>query len=334
MSTKTDRPFISITCGDINGIGPEVVLKSATDFTIKKNCIPVLIGPRTVFEHHAKRLHLQCVFVEFDSKSVQSKNSVLYINIEKNSNQSSIFRKREHPSENISVSSIRIAVALCLGNVVSAMVTAPVSKEALRLCSFPFPGQTEFIASLTHSDNFGMMLYSSMMKIALATIHIPIQSISTLLTIELLQQKLQLISDCLINDFKILRPRIAVLGLNPHAGEFGLFGNEENNVIIPAIQSMKSRKCIVEGPFSADGFFGNRSYLHYDAVLAMYHDQGLIPLKISGMKEGVNFTMGLPIVRTSPAHGTAFDIAGKGIADATSMKTAILEAIKISNNRK
>jgi 4-hydroxythreonine-4-phosphate dehydrogenase len=330
---KTDKPIIAITCGDVNGIGPEIALKSAMDISIKKICIPLLIGPQPVFDYYAKLLNAHCTFEEFDStETLSKKKSLFYININKRFKKINE-GKLERQSGTISIASLRIAVALCLGNVVSAMVTAPVSKDALRLCSFPFYGQTEYIASLTCSENFGMMLYSPTMKIALATIHTSLESVSSLLTKESVQQKLQLIFECLVSDFKIIHPRIAVLGLNPHAGERGLFGTEENSIIIPAIQFMKSKNYFVDGPFPADGFFGTHSYRHYDAVLAMYHDQGLIPLKISGMNEGVNFTMGLPIIRTSPAHGTAFDIAGKGIADATSMKSAIREAITISSCR-
>ena len=192
----------------------------------------------------------------------------------------------------------------------------------------------EFIASLCNAEESGMLLFTSSMKVALVTIHHPLKNVPSLISIALIHNKLNLLSSSLQNDFGIKKPKIAVLGLNPHSGENGLLGLEENAIIIPALQTFKKKNIFVQGPFPADGFFGQHLYKNYDAVLAMYHDQGLTPLKMSGMDEGVNYTMGLPIIRTSPDHGTAFEIAGKGIATSTSIESAIRAAAHIIIQRK
>jgi 4-hydroxythreonine-4-phosphate dehydrogenase len=215
----------------------------------------------------------------------------------------------------------------------SAMVTAPVSKEGLAMAGYGFPGQTEMVALLSGSQRVAMMLLSPKMRIGLVTIHAPISSLRDLITREKVQEKVSIIYESLQKDFRILKPRIAVLALNPHAGENGLLGLEEQEIILPSLSSLRDAGMTIEGPFPADGFFGMHSYRSYDAIVAMYHDQGLIPLKMIGFDAGVNFSAGLPIVRTSPDHGTAFSIAGKNKASSKSMVEAIVTAVRISQNR-
>jgi 4-hydroxythreonine-4-phosphate dehydrogenase len=229
--------------------------------------------------------------------------------------------------------SLHAAVRLIQNGWADALVTAPVSKQALHLAGSGMPGQTELLQRLTSARSVAMMLVSSAMKVGLVTIHLPLRRVAGSITRSLLEARLGVIHRALRTDWDIKNPRIAVLGLNPHAGEGGDIGNEEQRVIIPTLRSLRSEKFHVEGPFPADGFFGNYRQEMWDAVVAMYHDQGLIPLKYSSFGGAVNYTAGLPIVRTSPDHGTAFDIAGKGIADTGSMSAAIALALGIVRTR-
>jgi len=228
---------------------------------------------------------------------------------------------------------IERAVELCLQQKVQAMVTAPSSKEALNLAGFNFPGQTEMIALLSHSQRVAMMLIGGTMRVGLVTIHTGINNVSAQITKEKTLDKLTIVHQSLRDDFGIKKPRIAVLALNPHAGEKGIIGTEEDEIIIPALTEAKAAGILAEGPFPADGFFGSAAYKKYDGILAMYHDQGLIPLKMLAFDKGVNFSAGLKIVRTSPDHGTAFDLAGKNKANISSMLEAIKLAVSISHSR-
>ncbi len=212
-------------------------------------------------------------------------------------------------------------------------MTAPVSKEAMFRSGYRYPGQTEFLAKRSGSRESAMMLVAGGFRIALATVHLPLKWVSKALTVDLIMQKLRVIDTSLRRDFAIKRPKIALLGLNPHAGESGHIGTEEIFTIRPAIERARRNGIRADGPFPADGFFGAAAFRSYDAVLAMYHDQGLIPLKMTAFSSGVNFTSGLPIVRTSPDHGTAFDIAGRGVADPGSMIEAIKLAASVIKNR-
>jgi len=233
----------------------------------------------------------------------------------------------------LAMESVARACDLCLSGGADAMVTAPISREAVKLGGYEFPGHTEFLAERTRVGRFAMMLVSGSLRVALLTIHEPIASVAGLITNERITETLQTISDSLANDFGMAEPRIAVLGLNPHAGDGGVIGREEIDIIQPALEAAQAAGLDVSGPFAADGFFGRRGDKEFDAVLAMYHDQGLAPFKALAMGAGVNVTLGLPIVRTSPDHGTAFGIAGEGVASAASMKAAILLAADIARKR-
>jgi 4-hydroxythreonine-4-phosphate dehydrogenase len=223
---------------------------------------------------------------------------------------------------------------LCLKKKVQGIVTAPVAKHTMNNAGFKHPGQTEMLADLSHASNVAMMLIAHNFRVGLATVHLPLKNVAKHLFQQLIIEKLLIIHRSLKKDFRIRKPRIAVLGLNPHAGEHGLLGVEEQNIIIPSIKKAQRLYLSVDGPFPADGFFGMQKQKDFDLVLCMYHDQGLIPLKISGFRIGVNYSAGLPIVRTSPDHGTAFEIAGEGIADPRSMIEAIKLAVTIIHNRK
>ena len=229
---------------------------------------------------------------------------------------------------------IERAVELCMNNGADAIVTAPVSKEALRQAGYDYPGQTEMVTRLSNSSGSIMIMVSGFARIALATIHVPISQVSGLLTKSSISERLAVFDNSIRRDFGVKSPRIAVLGLNPHAGENGLIGKEEVEVIRPALQEANAMKINALGPFPADAFFGTYREGMYDGIFAMYHDQGLIPLKMRSFSTGINFTAGIKIIRTSPDHGTAFDIAGKGIANPSSTIEAIKLALEISKNRK
>jgi 4-hydroxythreonine-4-phosphate dehydrogenase len=328
------KPLIAITMGDYNGIGPEIVLKCVRSPEIRRRCHPVLVGSLDVFAYYARRLGIRIDLHETDARNIRVRSgSVPVINT--------------HPFENPAIhpgahsphagkwagDAVRASALLCVQKRVHAMVTAPVSKAAMIEGGYRFPGQTEMVASLAGRSGATMMLIAGTFRTALATVHVPLRSVPRTLNRKLVEDRLTALNKSLRTDFRIRKPRIAVLGLNPHAGEFGKLGREEINIITPAISRARNKGIDADGPFPADGFFGTHGYRRYDAVLAMYHDQGLIPLKMSGFETGVNFSAGLPIVRTSPDHGTAFAIAGKGAANPSSMIQAIQLAAAIIHNR-
>lgn len=325
------KPIVAITIGDFNGIGPEVALKAAANAGIRKLCNPLLVGPLNIFEHVRAELKLK---MKLEKSSLPLLKSSITPVIDTGDG---IWADIQYGSiaktagKNAGVA-IERAVELCLKVQADAMVTAPVSKEALNLAGYNFPGQTEMIALLSRSQRVAMMLVSKSMRVGLVTIHVGIRSIPDNLTKEKVVEKIHVVHDSLKKDFRIKKPRVAVLALNPHAGEKGLIGTEDDELVVPAIQEVKATGINVEGPFPADAFFGRQAHKGYDAIVAMYHDQGLIPLKMSSMGKAVNFSAGLNIIRTSPDHGTAFDIAGKGKANVSSMIEAIKLAVAISGN--
>lgn len=329
------KPIIGITIGDFNGIGPEVVLKSITTPKIQKSIQPVLIGSHALFSHYASRLKINVDLVAVDSLKAKVKSGAVPVLTVHNVSIKNLQLGKNAPDAGVCAGmAIEQAIKLCMEKEIDAMVTAPVSKEALHIAGYNFPGQTEMLAMLTRSDRVTMMLLSKTMRVALATVHIPIKKVSENLFIERIVEKLDTVSTSLRRDLGIKKPSIAVLGLNPHAGENGAIGTEESEVIIPAIKKAVEKGIHAFGPFPADGFFATHAFKNYDAILAMYHDQGLIPLKMSGFDEGVNFSAGLKIIRTSPDHGTAFDIAGKNVANPGSMISAIELATSIIDQRK
>ena len=329
------KPVIAITIGDFNGIGPEVVQKSIESNQIQKLIQPVLIGSFDIFHHFAKKYKINVELVNVDSVNSKTKTCTVPVITVHNATVKALQLGKTSPDAGVCAgASIERAIKLCMEKEVDAMVTAPVSKEALHFAGYNFPGQTEMCAMLTRSDRVAMMLISRTMRVALATVHVPIKKVSENIFIDRIVEKLDTVNSSLRRDLGIAKPSIAVLGLNPHAGENGAIGSEEREVIIPAIKRAQEKEINANGPFPADGFFASQSYKHYDAILAMYHDQGLIPLKMSGFDEGVNFSAGLKIIRTSPDHGTAFDIAGTNKANPGSMISAIQLAASIIEQRK
>ncbi|MCX6133561.1 MAG: 4-hydroxythreonine-4-phosphate dehydrogenase PdxA [Ignavibacteriales bacterium] len=326
------KPLIAVTLGDFNGVGPEIALKAATHASTRKLCTPLLVGPLNIFESVRDKLKIKAKLqrVVFPWKEgialpVLDVGDGLWADIRYGE-----VTKAAGKSAGVAIEK---SVELCTSRKVAAMVTAPVSKEAMQLAGYNFPGQTEMIALLSRSNKVAMMLVSEKMRIGLVTIHAPLRSVAESISKEKIVDKTTIIFEALKSNFQISKPRIAILSLNPHAGEHGLLGSEEDDILKPAIEELTASGLQVVGPVSADAFFGTAAYKAFDAILAMYHDQGLIPVKMSSFKTTVNFSAGLSIIRTSPGHGTAFDIAGKGTADISSMLEAIKYAVRFSKTR-
>jgi 4-hydroxythreonine-4-phosphate dehydrogenase len=331
--SRRTKPVLAITMGDFNGTGPEVVLKSLRMPAVRALCVPVVIGSIDVLEYYARILGLRVNLRELDTLPVAEAPGIPVLPVRPFHLPALTPGRLSRQSGLMSGLAIEEAVRLCRAGLADAIVTAPVSKEAMHLAGYRTPGQTEMLLRLSGGKRVAMILAADRFRVALATVHHPIKDVARRLTKEAILEKLTILEKALRVDFAVRSPRIAALGLNPHAGENGILGSEERTVISPALATARRRGIAVEGPFPADAFFGLGSHRDYDAVLAMYHDQGLIPLKLEGFRIGVNCSAGLPIVRTSPDHGTAFDIAGKGKADPTSMVRAIRMAVEIATNR-
>ncbi len=327
------KPTIAITVGDYNGIGPEVALKAIAAPVVRRICTPVLVGPPEVFNRVASRLSLRMRFLPFPSATGEGGRTVQILEPSGGTPVRFSPGRLSADAGAAAGAAIRESVRLVLGGDARALVTAPVSKHALHLAGVNAPGQTEFLQRLTHSPHVAMMLISGSLRVGLVTIHTPLRNVSRQLTGTLLRERVTVIHRALRTDWRIRSPRLAVLALNPHAGEGGDIGNEEQRVIIPVIASLRGEGMRLEGPFPADAFFARYAPGTYDAVVAMYHDQGLIPLKMWARGHAVNVSVGLPLVRTSPDHGTAFDIAGRSIADPASMIEAIRAAVALASHR-
>ncbi len=332
MENKTLK--IGITIGDVNGIGPEVIIEALKDNRIFSDCTPIIYGAAKVMAFYKKNLDEN----DFAYQSVKNADEAVpkKINIISAWQEDTIIEpgKITETAGKYAFKALELATSDLAASKLDILVTAPISKEAIQKAGFQFPGHTEYLADLSGEDEALMFMISETVKVAIVTSHIPLKDVATTLTKEKIHQKIIALNTSLIRDFGIVRPKIAVLGLNPHAGENGKMGSEEKEIISPAIAQAWGEKILAFGPYPADGFFGATTMNKYDAVLAMYHDQGLTGFKALAFDAGVNYTAGLPIVRTSPDHGTAFDIAGKGIASGQSMRNAIYWAIDIYNNRR
>ena len=329
------KPFLAVTMGDYNGIGPEVVLKSIHSPTVQRICSLILVGSTDVYKWYAKKFGLRLNFHEIGRPPARRAADTFPVLNLRTVRVSSIRPgKISREAGAYAWEALEAAAVLSLSKVVDGIITAPVSKEAMVSAGYKYPGQTELLSHLSGARRAVMMLIAGSFRVALATVHTPLRNVARGLSPKAVLETLSVLSQSLTKDFGIRSPRIAVLGLNPHAGENGKIGTEEGHVILPAIRQARRAGVRAEGPYSADGFFGSRSYENFDAVLAMYHDQGLIPLKMKGFFRGVNYSAGLPIIRTSPDHGTAFAISGKGIADPQSMIEAIRLAVSIINRRR
>jgi len=323
---------IGISVGDINGIGLEVILKTFSNPTMSELCIPVIYCGTKTIGFHKKALGLND-FIYTGIRSVEQAipKKVNMVHAWDDDTDINLGMENETGGK-YALISLQHAVADLKAGAIDALVTAPLCKSNIPIEGFR--GHTGYIAREFGVENYVMMLLSEELKIALVTEHVPVSEIGNQITTEIVYQKIKTIYQTLKSDFGLVIPKIAVLGLNPHAGDRGVIGKEEQTIILPAIQKAKSENIMVYGCYSADAFFATKAYNEFDVVLAMYHDQGLIPFKSLAFNSGVNYTAALPVIRTSPDHGTAFDIAGKGIADEESFRNAVYTAIDIFRTRK
>lgn len=327
-----DKLKIGITVGDINGVGLEVIIKTLANTQILEYCTPVIYGSSKVVSYHKN-----VVGIDFSFQQVRSAERVYpdRINVV-NCWQDNVNITLGTMSEDGGVyarKALEVAVSELRDGLIDALVTAPINKEAMRLAGFAFPGHTEYITQELGGQESLMFMINDTLRVGLVSNHLPLREVGPAITKEAIIRKLKIMDESLRVDFAIDRPTIAVLGLNPHAGDGGVIGEEEENIIRPAIIECKKNGMLVMGPFPADGFFGSGNYQKFDAILAMYHDQGLIPFKMATFGSGINYTAGLSGVRTSPDHGTALDIAGKNEADPSSFREALFAALDIARNR-
>ncbi len=329
-----ELPKIGITMGDPTGIGPEVIVKSYQDPKITKECIPVLLGDANVMKKTIAALHAKLEVTVISVEDIKSlRPNIKSIYVVKLSNLDPVRLKIGRPDKiagKMMVTYIKEAVRLAMNGSISAMVTGPINKAAINNAGFNYPGHTELLAEITRTEDYCMMLVGKKLKVSLVTTHLPMREIPNMITPGMIFKTVKLTYEALVDYFGIKNPKIAVVALNPHAGEEGLFGVEEKELIIPGIKKAESMGIQVFGPLSADTAFHFAYKGKYDVVVGIYHDQALIPIKMINFDDSVNVTLGLPIIRTSVDHGTAYDIAGKGIANPESMSAAIMLASKIA----
>ncbi len=324
---------VGITQGDTNGIGYEIIFKTFDNPEMFEICTPIIYGSPKAAAYHRKALEMETLYNAIDHAGEAQNGKLNIINC--NSDDLHIELGCSDPEAGkAAFEALEAAVKDYQEGKIDVIVTCPIDKSAIQSEKFNFPGHTEYLQERSGEGCKSLMLLcSGDLRVAVATSHMALRDIPAAITPELLEEKITLLNDCLKVNFNIDAPKIAVLSLNPHAGDNGLLGTEEVEIISPTIRKMNDSGIFCYGPFAVDGFMGSMKYERFDAILAMYHDQGLAPLKAIAMNDGVNFTAGLPIIRTSPAHGVAFDIAGKGVADESSFRQAIYTAIDIFRNR-
>jgi 4-hydroxythreonine-4-phosphate dehydrogenase len=334
MSESRQPVRVGISCGDLNGIGIEVLLKCFEDPRMLIDVTPVLYCSAKVVSHHRKQLKLEEVqFHRVNDAREALPKKLNLVNIWDEDVEVEL-GKPSGQLASYAIKSLEAAAQDLASGKVDVLVTAPIDKNAMQQAGFAYPGHTEFLQQMAGGDGeVLMLLVGEGLRVGCVTGHIPLNAVSAAITTDRIMAKARLLHQSLLRDFGVLEPRIALLGLNPHAGDGGTLGNEDKERIAPAVRRLNDEGIRTMGPYAADGFFGNGSYRHFDGVLAMYHDQGLAPFKALSFGHGVNFTAGLPIVRTSPDHGTGLDIAGQGVADEGSIRAAVWLAADILENR-
>ena len=326
-----------ITHGDINGIGYEVILKTLADERLTEFCTPILYGSQKIALYHQKIMELPPVNFKIIHKAEDAIDGKINLINCVDDNLRIEFGRSTPEAGSATFAALETATSDLKRGAIHTLLTAPINKFNIRSDEFPFPGHTEYLEKVFGEDGKHqsiMIMTCDSLRIALVTAHVPLGEVKTRLTQEAIVKKITLFNTSLIRDFGVIKPCIAVLSLNPHAGDNGVLGEEEESIIIPAIAEAEKNGITAFGPYPADGFFGSKSRKRFDGILAMYHDQGLIPFKLIAMENGVNYTAGLPVIRTSPAHGTAYDITGKGIASEASFRNALYAAIDIYRQRK
>ncbi len=330
---KNEDITIGITQGDINGIGYEVIIKTLSDTKLTENRTIIVYGSPKVASYYKKILNIPSVnFNQIRNAREAVKKKINIINVNSNEIRVEVGKSTSLSGE-VAFQALEAATNDMKENLIDVLITAPINKKNINSPGFNFPGHTEYLNKVFNVEESLMFLVSDRIKVGVVTGHVPITRVPSYITEANICKKIRLMNQSLIQDFAIRKPKIAVLGLNPHAGDEGIIGNEESKIITPAINKMREEGVLVLGPYSADGFFGSGDFQKFDAILAMYHDQGLVPFKTIAFEEGVNFTAGLPIVRTSPGHGTAYDIAGENKASEISFRNAFFLAEEIYKNR-
>ena len=331
MSPKNHKVRVGISIGDFNGIGPEIIMKSLKDKTITDFFTPIIFGSGKLFTYQKNifKLNLNFNYITETSQAQNGKLNMLNL-VKDNSNVE--LGKPSEESTKMAIDSLEAATEALMKGEIDVLVTAPINKDEMVKMGFKHAGHTGYFEEKFNKKGL-MFLVTDGLKVAVSTHHIPISQVAENISKEKIKKQIKALNQTLIEDFSISKPKIAVLGLNPHSGDGGVIGNEEIEIISPAIKELSDQGILAFGPFPADSFFQPSKYQSFDAVLAMYHDQGLAPFKTLAYEEGVNYTAGLPFIRTSPDHGVAYDIAGKNIADEQSFMEAIFMAIKIFKNR-
>lgn len=328
---KEENIIVGISIGDLNGIGSEIILKTFEDSRILEFCTPVIFASVKTMTFLKNQLNIPVSF-----NGINNANGIIHkkINVWNVWND---FIKIEFGKEDLkigeyAIKSLTAATAALKESAIDVLVTAPINKHNIQSSTFKFPGHTNYLEQELEGNSLMLMVANSL-RVGLLTDHVPVKDVAKQITPKLIKQKIETIYQSLQQDFKIRKPKIAVLGINPHTGDNGVIGTEDDTVLRPTIDAIKKTGKLVFGPYAADSFFGSNNYTHFDAILAAYHDQGLIPFKTLSFGKGVNYTAGLNKIRTSPDHGTAFEIAGKNQADPSSFKEAIFTAIEIYRNR-
>ncbi len=334
MDNSSDKIKVGITHGDINGVGYEIIIKTLIDKRITDLCIPIVYGSLKLASYHRKSLNIENFSLNIikDAGEANPKRANV-INCVADTVRIELGKSTKE-SGKAALRSLETASKDLTDGKIDVLITAPINKHTIQSDMFNFPGHTEYLKEKTNSEEVLMLMIGEKMKIGVVTGHIPIKDVAKAINEDAILSKLRLLNKTLLQDFAIRKAKIAVLGLNPHAGDNGFLGKEEQEIITPALNRARDEGIMAVGPYPADGFFGSHAFKKFDAVLAMYHDQGLAPFKIFEFDSSVNFTAGLPIIRTSPGHGTAFDIAGKNTASPNSFRQAIFSAIEIHKNRK
>ena len=332
-NSAENKPIIGISCGDLNGVGPEIIIKTLADARILEFCTPVIFGNNKLLNFYRK--NLPDYNFSFSAIKDSTKINPRQVNVYNCWEEEINISPGQLTSEGgkYAIESLTIAAQALKSGKIAGLITAPIHKKNIQSESFNYPGHTPYLKDLFEVKDVVMFMVAENMKVALLTEHVPLKDVAQYITKDAIIGKLRLMNESLKKDFGINKPKIAVLGLNPHAGDEGLLGKEEEEIIKPAIKEAKQKDVFCFGPYSADAFFARGQHERFDAVLALYHDQGLIPFKSLAHGEGVNYTAGLSGVRTSPDHGVAFDIAGKGTADESSFTQALFTCLEIIYNR-
>lgn len=329
---KEEQIRVGISIGDLNGIGAEIIIKTFEDSRILEFCTPIIFASIKTMSFFKKHFESGINFQGINDLNQVVEAKVNVFNVWKET-VGIKFGEEDLKAGEYAIKSLERATEALKNDDIDVLVTAPINKLTIQSETFNFPGHTNYLAKELGGNSL-MFMVTENLKVGLLTDHVPVKDVPQHINAKLIEEKVQTVYDSLVKDFRITKPKIAVLGINPHAGDNGVIGKEDDDILKPALLKIREKGKLVFGPYSADSFFGSKNYQNFDAIIASYHDQGLIPFKTITFGEGVNYTAGLSKVRTSPDHGTAFEIAGKGTADESSFKAAVFTAIQIFKNRK